>query len=247
VPQLARLPQVVQLPEARASAFPEPVETPTTAHSALDIALHPSLKYAHWTPSVAIARPSRAALDIPIAVYGQKTAALAASLKSSAKPVITAGDDDAQTRQLIDANLKMEEDRKFVMSMCQDQQGCLWVGTEGNGVQCFDPRAPELHQWTEFTTKDGLGDDYAYALACDRLGRIWAGGLRSGVSVFNGLKWQNYEVVGGLSRPDTLSGPLGERVFAIKVCPRDGDVWIATSCGLRTVDSSIVGLYAMMW
>jgi hypothetical protein len=146
--------------------------------------------------------------------------------------VITAGDDDAQTRQLIDANLKMEEDRKFVMSMCQDQQGCLWVGTEGGGVQRFDPRAPELHQWKEFTTKDGLGDDYAYALACDRLGRVWVGHLNHGVSVFNGQKWQNYEVVGGLSRPDTLSGPIGERVFAIKVCPTDGDVWIATNAGL---------------
>lgn len=29
-----------------------------------------------------------------------------------------------------------------------------------------------------------------------------------------------------------LDGPLGERVFAISVCPSDGDVWIATNAGL---------------
>ena len=88
----------------------------------------------------------------------------------------------------------------------------------------------EAYQW--FTTDDGLGDDNGYAVACDRLGRIWVGHLNHGVSVYNGHQWQTYEVVGGLSRPDTLSGPLGERVFAIAVCPTDGDVWIATNCGL---------------
>ncbi len=69
----------------------------------------------------------------------------------------------------------------------------------------------------QFTTKDGLGDDYGYALACDDQNRIWVGHLNHGVSVFNGQKWQTYEVVGGLSRPDTLNGPLGERIFKIAV------------------------------
>ena len=80
-----------------------------------------------------------------------------------------------------------------------------------------------------------------------------------GVSVFNGAKWQTYEVVGGLSRPDTLNGPLGERIFKIAVCnagvspapgnagvspavfhdtltdkdsPMAGSVWMASSAGL---------------
>ena len=80
--------------------------------------------------------------------------------------------------------------------------------------------------------KDGLGDEHCYALACDTQGRIWAGHQSHGVSVFNGQKWQNYEVVAGLSRPDSLNGPLGERIFDIAVCPTDGDVWMATSLGL---------------
>ena len=89
--------------------------------------------------------------------------------------------------------------------------------------------------------KDGLGDNYCYAVACDRKGRVWAGHLNHGVSVYNGNAeghWQNYEVVGGLSRPGTLSGPLGERVFHITVDPKDGDVWMATNAGLARYSES---------
>ncbi len=108
----------------------------------------------------------------------------------------------------------------FPTSLANDAQNNLWVGTEDNGVWRYDPSEKK---WTQFTTKDGLGDDDVYALAVDKLNRVWAGHLNHGVSVWNGAKWKNY----GL-----LDGPLGDRVFAIAVCPTDGDIWIATDCGV---------------
>jgi hypothetical protein len=127
--------------------------------------------------------------------------------------------------------IALEESRQYAVCVCFDQNAKVWVGTE-NGVQQFDPTAPKWAEWTRFTTQDGLGDDYAYAMACDHRGRIWVGHLNHGVSCYNGQRWQNYEVIGGLSSPGTLSGPLGERVFHIAVCPTDGDVWIATNAGI---------------
>ena len=170
-----------------------------------------------------------------------------------------------------------------VMAMCQDGYGRLWVGTEGNGVWCWDPalalkerRAErtlateeqtsdalrkaafakaKLYGWTQFTRnstggkpeKDGpvlttgtpdqnsLGDDNVYALACDRQGRIWAGHLNHGVSVYDGrtiVKDAENKSHAGWRNYDVLSGPIGERVFDIAVSPADGDVWIATNAGL---------------
>jgi len=87
----------------------------------------------------------------------------------------------------------------------------------------LDPSAPKDKQYTHFTSKDGLGDDNAYALACDKAGRVWAGTLNHGVSVFNGKQWKTYGV---------LDGPLGSRVFALAVSPKDGGVWGATEAGL---------------
>ena len=100
----------------------------------------------------------------------------------------------------------------------------LWVATEDSGVWRYDPAvAQPKDRWTQFTAQDGLADESAYALAVDGKGRVWAGTLNHGVSVWNGKQWKNYGV---------LDGPLGERVFDIAVCPLDGDVWIATNAGL---------------
>ncbi|HTV46838.1 MAG TPA: two-component regulator propeller domain-containing protein [Phycisphaerae bacterium] len=118
----------------------------------------------------------------------------------------------------------------FVVSMARDLQGRIWIGTEDEGVFCFDPSAPD-QQWTNYTMDNGLSDDSAYAIACDKLGRIWVGTLNHGVSVYNGVKWQTYSAV---ADPDhqILAGPLGEHVFAIAISPVDGDVWMATDAGL---------------
>lgn len=112
---------------------------------------------------------------------------------------------------------------QFVLSMTEDRQGTVWVGTEDQSVWRLNLDAPGRPRWKQYTRLEGIGDDGIYALACDRQGRIWAGHLRSGVSVFDGQKWRNYPVG---------QGPLGERVFDIAVSPTDGDVWIATNCGL---------------
>jgi hypothetical protein len=111
----------------------------------------------------------------------------------------------------------------FVVSLAQDATGKVWVGTEDQGVFRYDPAAKNAAQWTNFTTKDGLGDDNAYAICADKLGRIWVGHLNHGVSVYNDESWKNYNV---------LDGPIGERVFSIAADPVSGDIWIATSAGL---------------
>ncbi|MCX7048552.1 MAG: hypothetical protein NTX50_24085 [Candidatus Sumerlaeota bacterium] len=140
---------------------------------------------------------------------------------------------------------------KFIVCMTRDDKGCVWGGTEDDGVFRFDPEAAAGKEWTQFTrVKTGgkaepstmgavmrepgdsaLGDDNAYAIACDKLGRIWVGTLNHGVSVYNGESWRTY---------DRLDGPLGERIFDIAVCPTNGDVWIASSLGLARYSASAV-------
>jgi hypothetical protein len=137
-----------------------------------------------------------------------------------------------------DEAMRLQNLRTHIVSLCVDLDGNVWIGTEYNGIQKLSLGAPKWKQWTEYRTRDGLGDDSAYALTCDHQGRIWVGHVNHGVSVFDGGRWQNYDVVAGINRADSLAGPIGERVYAIKVCPTDGDVWIATNAGLARYSES---------
>jgi hypothetical protein len=184
-------------------------------------------------PSTPAASPAVAALPWELDTNGTVRPVQAASASPTTKPSL-APPKPFVASAVAPANISTASLpwQTFVMAMCRDAQGYIWVATEDQGACRCAPSAPLEQQYQWFTTHDGLGDDNAYAIACDKLGRIWVGHLNHGVSVYNGQKWQCYELLGGISRPDTLTGPLGERVFAIAVCPTDGDVWMATNCGL---------------
>lgn len=64
-----------------------------------------------------------------------------------------------------------------------DRSGNIWIGSEDGDLRCYHPASKS---WTHYTQLNGLGDNYVYALCCDRAGRIWAGHLNHGVSVFDG-------------------------------------------------------------
>jgi hypothetical protein len=108
----------------------------------------------------------------------------------------------------------------FITSMASDASGNIWLATEDEGMFKAEP---SLTEKTQFTVKDGTGDHTFYAVAVDRLGRVWCGSLNHGVSVYNGKEWRVYGVE---------TGPLGPRIFNIQCSPVDGDVWMATCAGL---------------
>jgi len=118
---------------------------------------------------------------------------------------------------------------QFITAFCLSSRGTVWIGTEEQGVWQYNPAAPAGKQYTHYTQQDGLGDNNAYALVCDKAGRVWAGTLNHGVSVFNGKEWRTY---------GPLDGPLGSRVFALAVNPKDGGVWGATEAGLFRYENS---------
>ena len=123
-------------------------------------------------------------------------------------------------QSVLSVPLPTKQQAGYVMAMTRDGRGDIWVGTEDQGVWRFDALNGK---WINYQIKDGLGDNNGYALTVDKMGRVWVGHLNHGVSVWNGEKWRNYNV---------LEGPLGERVFALATSPFDGDVWLATNAGL---------------
>jgi hypothetical protein len=112
-----------------------------------------------------------------------------------------------------------------VNCMLKDSHNSVWIGTDGDGVVCIGQYSSKPQC---FKKADGLGDDFVYALAEDKWGRIWVGHRNHGVSVYNGAKWCNFGIE---------AGPLSERIFDMAVSPRDGSVWIAGNAGLACYHS----------
>lgn len=103
-----------------------------------------------------------------------------------------------------------------IWSVLQDKQGNFWFGSNGLGVSRFEDKkssGSELGEsggiFTNFSEKDGLGNNRIWCALEDSEGIIWFG-TEGGLSKFDGLKknrgsFVNYSVNDGLTHNSVLS------------------------------------------
>jgi ligand-binding sensor domain-containing protein len=106
-----------------------------------------------------------------------------------------------------------------VLSMLQDRDGVLWLGTQG-GAARYDGQ-----NWSMLTTADGLQHNEVLSLAQDRDGYLWFG-TQDGVSRYDGREWRTFTVEDGLA---------ANRVASI-LQDRDGILWFGTLNGVSRYD-----------
>lgn len=102
-----------------------------------------------------------------------------------------------------------------VLSLCEDRDRSLWIGTRGGGLVHFKDGL-----FNSYTVKDGLPNDIVWSLYVDRLGRLWIG------------------TAGGLARFDngrftvayTASQSEGQNVV-MAITEADGALWFGTDGG----------------
>jgi signal transduction histidine kinase/ligand-binding sensor domain-containing protein len=101
----------------------------------------------------------------------------------------------------------------LVVSLLEDRDGSLWVGTWGQGL--YRLARGKVEGWT---AKDGLPDDFIRTLAEDSEGNLWIG-MRSG-----GLgRWKDPRIV-PVGTAEGLAGNFASTVTA----DRQGALWLGT-------------------
>lgn len=110
-----------------------------------------------------------------------------------------------------------------VRTVFKDRRGDLWIGTGGQGV--VEIRHGSV---TEYTTRQGLINDFIRAFCEDNEGNLWIG-TDGGVSRWDGKSFKNFTPANGLAYPS---------VRAI-VRSNDGDLWIGTDGGLSRVHDGV--------
>ena len=111
-----------------------------------------------------------------------------------------------------------------------DSNGCLWIGTAGDGVLRVpsDPHAPVQH----YTRNDGLSSDFIRSILEDREHNIW-------VATEDGLDRFRRNEVFALTRRDGL---ISNHVNSI-AAGNDGSVWLATVDGLQRLAGGQTATY----
>ncbi len=103
-------------------------------------------------------------------------------------------------------------------------RGALWVGTSA-GVHEVDLADGKLRN--TFTRKDGLANEYVFAVGLDRKGQKWFGTNAGGVSRYKDGQWKTFFPMHGLADYWVYS-------FAEQ---KNGDLWIGTWAGVNKVDA----------
>jgi ligand-binding sensor domain-containing protein len=102
-------------------------------------------------------------------------------------------------------------------------KGALWVGTSA-GVHEVDLASGKLRN--TFTRKEGLANEYVFAVGLDRDGYKWFGTNAGGVSRYKDGKWKTFFPMHGLA-------DYWIYAFAQQ---RNGNFWIGTWAGANRVD-----------
>jgi ligand-binding sensor domain-containing protein len=105
----------------------------------------------------------------------------------------------------------------------EPSSGTLWVGTSA-GVNEVDLATGTLRR--SFTRRDGLANEYVFAIGIDTEGYKWFGTNAGGASRYRDGKWKTYFPLHGLA---------DYWVYAF-ANDRDGNVWIGTWAGASRFD-----------
>jgi ligand-binding sensor domain-containing protein/AraC-like DNA-binding protein len=115
-----------------------------------------------------------------------------------------------------------------IIALHQDNTGCLWIGTAGGGLICFHEG-----NWTSYTNRDGLSDNYVRTITSDFNGILWVG-------TDYGLNRIDPE---GIQHYTTKDGLLDNVILSLTT-DWQGYLWIGTlRGGLSQFQSGVVRSY----
>ena len=109
-----------------------------------------------------------------------------------------------------------------MMSMVEDRDGNLWLGSIGSGLLRFDRKTGRLAPLSRLRTS-AIGDQYAAAVYIDRKNRLWAG-------TFNGFEL--VDPLTGRTRRYAEANGLASTAVSCILEDASGDLWLSTTKGI---------------
>lgn len=117
----------------------------------------------------------------------------------------------------------------YLTKLAQDNNGNLWIGTYGNGVDELDPKNMQV---TNHGIGEGLSSNLIIALYKDRQGKMWAGTMNGGVCVWDPAN-RTFKTYNKNSAP-----AINDNIVRSICQAEPGKIYIGTEKGLNVLDEA---------
>ena len=107
-----------------------------------------------------------------------------------------------------------------MLEYIEDKSGNLWFGTSGGGVNKYDGK-----NFTHFTEKEGLSNNFVRSILEDKSGNLWFGTF-NGVSKYDGKSFTLFSEKEGLGSNDAWS----------IIEDKSSDLWFGTADGFSKLE-----------
>ena len=122
--------------------------------------------------------------------------------------------------------------KNFITSLCEDEDGILWIGTDGGGLNRFDKKSEKFLSYRhQKNNPDSLSNDFISSLADDKNGILWIGTFSKGLNKFDKKSGKNKHY---LHQSDNSNSISSNEIYDIYK-GRD-HIWIGTRRGLNKFD-----------
>jgi signal transduction histidine kinase/ligand-binding sensor domain-containing protein/CheY-like chemotaxis protein len=120
-----------------------------------------------------------------------------------------------------------------ILSIAQDRDGGLWIGTKEGGVSHLAPDTLRFGAWRRNPDDPhSLSDQNVRAIYRDRGGVLWIGTYNGGVNRYDALSGTFTHFRHDARNPVSLDS---DRVYSIYE-DRSGDLWVGTAVGINRLD-----------
>ncbi|MEN8223501.1 MAG: two-component regulator propeller domain-containing protein [Acidobacteriota bacterium] len=143
-----------------------------------------------------------------------------------------------------DSNNKNSISHNYIWKVMEDSKGKIWIGTNGGGVNRFDPiKQNFIHFKNDVDNSESLSSNFVWDIYEDSKGIIWVGTLGGGL---NKLQWDEKTGEPFFIRfQNTVNGPnriSGNNVASIYEDSK-GNLWVGTNNGLNKIELNSDKIY----
>ena len=120
-----------------------------------------------------------------------------------------------------------------ILSILEDHEGNLWIGTETSGLHILRDQ-----RFRTIGTHEGLSSDSTTTVVEDTSGRLWVGTGGSGLNVFA----HHEHTTGPVITYSVNNGLLSDVILSLAAAP-NGDIWVGTPDGLNRIRRGVVASF----